>query len=68
VEETGTLTLPISPHLLKANTKGKLATRSIPVIEDLRQLLTNYYPIGGDVYLFPMAATDTWLKIAPQGY
>ncbi len=37
----------------KANTKGKLATRSIPVIEDLRQLLTNYYPIRGDVYLFP---------------
>jgi integrase/recombinase XerD len=53
VEETGTLTLRISPHLLKANTKGKLATRSIPVIEDLRQLLSNYYPIRGDVYLFP---------------
>ncbi len=53
MEETGTLTLPISPHLLKASTKGKLATRSIPVIEDLRQLLTNYYPIRGDVYLFP---------------
>ncbi|MBD0266371.1 MAG: tyrosine-type recombinase/integrase, partial [Tolypothrix sp. Co-bin9] len=26
---------------------------SIPVIEDLRQLLNNYYPISGDVYLFP---------------
>ena len=37
----------------KANTKGKLATRSIPVIEDLRQLLNNYYPISGEVYLFP---------------
>ena len=45
----------IRPRLIirKSNTKGKLATRSIPVIEDLRQLLTNYYPIRGDVYLFP---------------
>ena len=45
----------IRPRLIirKANTKGKLATRSIPVIEDLRQLLSNYYPIRGDVYLFP---------------
>ena len=45
----------VRPRLIirKANTKGKLATRSIPVIEDLRQLLTNYYPIRGDVYLFP---------------
>lgn len=37
----------------KANTKGKLATRTIPVIEDLRQLLTNYYPLAGTPYLFP---------------
>jgi len=45
----------VRPRLIirKVNTKGKLATRSIPVIEDLRQLLTNYYPIRGDVYLFP---------------
>jgi integrase/recombinase XerD len=45
----------VRPRLIirKANTKGKLATRSIPVIEDLRQLLSNYYPIRGDVYLFP---------------
>ena len=45
----------VRPRLIirKANTKGKLATRSIPVIEDLRQLLNNYYPISGDVYLFP---------------
>lgn len=39
--------------LRKANTKGKLATRSIPVIEDLRVLLTSYKPQAGDVYLFP---------------
>jgi integrase/recombinase XerD len=45
----------VRPRLIirKSNTKGKLGTRSIPVIEELRQLLTNYYPIRGDVYLFP---------------
>ncbi len=45
----------VRPQLIirKSNTKGKLATRSIPVIEDLRQLLTNYYPIAGNPYLFP---------------
>ncbi|WP_026730783.1 tyrosine-type recombinase/integrase [Fischerella sp. PCC 9605] len=45
----------VRPQLIfrKANTKGKLATRSIPVIEDLRQLLTNYYPASGKPYLFP---------------
>ena len=37
----------------KGNTKGKLATRSIPIIEDLRVLLTNYHPLGGQPYLFP---------------
>lgn len=45
----------VRPRLIirKANTKGKLATRSVPVIQDLYQLLNNYYPIRGDVYLFP---------------
>lgn len=37
----------------KGNTKGKLATRSIPVIEDLRLLLTNYSPPIASLYLFP---------------
>jgi integrase/recombinase XerD len=37
----------------KVNTKGKLATRAIPIIEDLRQLLIEYYPLAGDDYLFP---------------
>ncbi|MEH2235605.1 tyrosine-type recombinase/integrase [Nostoc sp.] len=37
----------------KGNTKGKLATRSISVIEDLRRLLGEYYPLAGDVSLFP---------------
>ncbi|AFZ28603.1 site-specific recombinase XerD (plasmid) [Cylindrospermum stagnale PCC 7417] len=39
--------------LRKSNTKGKLATRSIPVIEDLRRLLADYYPTAGKIYLFP---------------
>jgi integrase/recombinase XerD len=45
----------VRPRLIirKSNTKGKLATRSIPVIEDLRRLLVEYYPMAGDVYLFP---------------
>lgn len=45
----------VRPYLLirKGNTKGKLATRSIPVILDLRSLLTNYHPLVGQVYLFP---------------
>ncbi len=44
----------VRPELLirKGNTKGKLATRSIPVIEDLRGLLITYqHPEIG--YLFP---------------
>lgn len=45
----------VRTHLLlrKANTKGKLATRTIPVIENLRQLLTTYRPEAGTKYLFP---------------
>ncbi|WP_392476174.1 tyrosine-type recombinase/integrase [Nostoc sp. C110] len=52
----------VRPRLIirKSNTKSKLATRLIPVIEDLRRLLedlrwllTEYYPLAGDVYLFP---------------
>ena len=36
----------VLPKLIirKGNTKGKLATRTIPIIDDLRILLTNYYP------------------------
>jgi integrase/recombinase XerD len=36
----------------KENTKGKLATRSIPVIEELRLLLVNYYPSPRTWFLF----------------
>ena len=50
-----TTTGKVRPRLIirKGNTKGKLATRSIPVIEDLRRLLTDYYPLAGSEYLFP---------------
>ena len=37
----------------KENTKGKLATRCLPVIEDLRLLLLNYYPSPRTWHLFP---------------
>ena len=37
----------------KANTKGKLQTRTIPVIEDLRSLLTSWHSHAGQTYLFP---------------
>ncbi|MEG4965714.1 site-specific integrase [Microcoleus sp. B6-A1] len=37
----------------KRNTKGKLQTRTIPVIEDLRSLLTSWKPNAGQTYLFP---------------
>jgi integrase/recombinase XerD len=45
----------VRPEIIfrKANTKGKLATRTIPVHEDLRILLTDYYPESGEMYLFP---------------
>jgi integrase/recombinase XerD len=45
----------VRPKLIirKQNTKGKLATRTIPVIEDLRLILTNYQPAVGQDYLFP---------------
>jgi len=42
-----------SVNIRKGATKGKLATRSIPVIEDLRSLLTIWQPHAGEIYLFP---------------
>jgi integrase/recombinase XerD len=45
----------VLPKLIirKGNTKGKLATRTIPIIDDLRRLLSNYHPGWKEVYLFP---------------
>ncbi|NET86252.1 MAG: hypothetical protein F6J94_31590 [Moorea sp. SIO1F2] len=37
----------------KGNTKGKLATQTIPVLEDLRKYLTDYHPPKWANYLFP---------------
>jgi len=37
----------------KENSKGKLATRTIPVIEELRSLLIDYYPTPRTWFLFP---------------
>jgi integrase/recombinase XerD len=37
----------------KGNTKGKLATRSVPVIEDLRLKLQEYQPREDNEWLFP---------------
>ncbi len=37
----------------KGNTKGKLASRSIPIIEDLRLKLSAYTPRSNSIYLFP---------------
>ena len=43
------------PELIvrKGNTKGKLATRTIPVGEDLRDLLADYNPPSYQWFLFP---------------
>lgn len=45
----------VRPELIirKGNTKGKLATRTIPVVEELRLLLKNYTPDYPTGYLFP---------------
>jgi integrase/recombinase XerD len=37
----------------KANTKNRLATRTIPVIEELRLILAAYRPPTDNIYLFP---------------
>ena len=45
----------VRPEIIfrKGNTKGKLATRCIPVIEDLRSMLLYYYPSPRTWYYFP---------------
>ena len=45
----------VRPEIIfrKGNTKGKLATRCIPVIEELRLMLLNYYPSPRSWFFFP---------------
>ena len=45
----------VRPEIIirKGNTKGKLATRTIPVIADLRSKLAAYTPRSNSIYLFP---------------
>ncbi|ELS05120.1 site-specific recombinase XerD [Xenococcus sp. PCC 7305] len=45
----------VRPELIirKKNTKNKLATRTIPVLEELRLLLSNYQTRYDNPYLFP---------------
>jgi len=45
----------VRPELMirKSNSKGKLATRCVPVSEDLRELLTEYNPPTNQWFLFP---------------
>jgi len=45
----------VRPELMirKSNSKGKLATRSVPIGEDLRALLTEYNPPSNQWFLFP---------------
>ena len=45
----------VRPEMIirKGNTKGQLASRTIPTAEDLELLLTKYYPEAGQHYLFP---------------
>jgi len=54
-EDIYTNTGDLRTHLTirKQNTKGKLATRTLPIIDDLRTLLRLYYPQAGWRYLFP---------------
>jgi integrase/recombinase XerD len=59
----------VRPELIirKANTKGKLGTRTIPVIEDLRSLLASWQPSAGVTYLFPGRHTNHhWRHLHPE--
>jgi len=59
----------VRPELIirKANTKGKLGTRTIPVIEDLRSLLAAWQPSAGVTYLFPgRHANHHWRHLHPE--
>ena len=54
-EDVYTLQGIVRSHLTirKSNTKGKLSTRTIPIIQDLRSILAGYYPEAGKKWMFP---------------
>lgn len=54
----------VRPELIirKGNTKGKLATRTIPVNEDLRTLLSEYNPPTYQWFLFPASLTTGHIR------
>lgn len=55
-------------NIRKGSTKGKLSTRTIPVIEDLRSLLTTWQPSAGPTYLFPSRHPNHhWRHITADG-
>jgi integrase/recombinase XerD len=59
----------VRPELIirKANTKGKLGTRTIPVIEDLRSLLGAWQSNAGVTYLFPgRHSNHHWRHLHPE--
>jgi integrase/recombinase XerD len=59
----------VRPELIirKGSTKGKLGTRTIPVIEDLRSLLASWQPSAGATYLFPGRHTNHhWRHLHPE--
>ena len=54
----------VRPYLIirKGNTKRKLATRTIPVIADLRALLSSYSPVQAQKYMFPGRYEDSHIN------
>jgi integrase/recombinase XerD len=54
----------VRPELIirKGNTKGKLATRTIPVNQDLRTLLSEYNPPTYQWFLFPASLTTGHIR------
>ena len=59
----------VRPELIirKGSTKGKLGTRTIPVIEDLRSLLAAWQSSAGQTYLFPgRHPNHHWKHLHPE--
>ncbi|MEC4895933.1 MAG: site-specific integrase [Oscillatoria sp. PMC 1051.18] len=60
----------VRPELIvrKAHTKGKLATRTIPIISDLHAYLVNYKPSRNTGYLFPGKNGRAYLHADSAGW